>query len=150
MNYSKPRFPRLGHRSGVHMRPSESSRIPAIITGHLALPGRTNVWEYTWVEAVWSPGNKAWIEKPTNPRSGVAFNTMETANEGIGVESGGVNIDGTDFPATMAIVPIRGDATTNVWPAGLGPVVILDTILDDVGGIAYHFTVMNAVDGTCT
>lgn len=66
------------------------------------------------------------------------LNDIEAANDGAGVEGHGVDVDGIDYPAGFAVVPI-----------GIGAIVTVRPLPISGGGTRWTFSVPNTDDGTC-
>jgi hypothetical protein len=75
--------------------------------------------------------------------SAEAFNMAEDMNTGDGVESMGVDVDGTDFPAGMSVMQL---------PAGLilpADVIFIGGDGDNAGDREIWINATNGIDGTC-
>lgn len=151
----------------------EKTSFPALILGYKAITNATNRWAYAWQEArvdpltgKYQPFMAGWRSTVTvpgipegtdEPFAWPAYNRLETGNDGIGVESGGVNVDGADYPATWYVQPIRGGeadavmepAEEELWDWTIAPAVRMDVERDATGRPRVMFELMNAHDGTC-
>ena len=135
-------------------RSSENGGFWVLITGYAVIGGETNKWAYAWKEAIWDESEEEFIAK-TSGRSGTtgadpAYNSIETANQGTGVESGGVDVDGADYPAGFSLQPLQGTSSTS-WTDALSPCVFLRPLWGDAAtpGRVWMFEYANAHDGTC-
>lgn len=99
----------------------------------------TNRWRYAWNEMELN-GNVYQVK--AGGRSGTtsvdfALNLAEMLNNGAGVESPNINIDGPDYPEGFSIQPYYGGA----W---------MYITTDTEGNVRYEFQASNTDDGTCT
>ena len=129
----------------------------ALITGFQAMGSETNRWEYSWKQGIWDNTAKDFIAKSggltSNTGSGdfddPAYNSIETANQGTGIESGGVDVGGVDYAASsFALVPLRGESD-GAWADNVSPAVWLRPHIGDDGNRVWIFQLMNAHDGGC-
>lgn len=131
--------------------------VHAILIGYTAVG--TNRFAYDWVEAIISSIGR-YTERTGGLNStthGLAYNTVENRNDGVGVESS-VNVDGANYPEGFYLQPIRGNdwsggnpapGASGSWAAAVGPGVILMRTLTDDYTTVWTFTAQNQHDGTC-
>lgn len=123
-------------------------------------------YQMAWVSAWPEFFTGLLIQKPGGRTSTVdgddfadgAWNMNENGDDGLGIEAGGVNVDGNAYPAGFFKQPIRGDDGVNnadpgnqgSWDVSRGPAAILWPRIDQTGiKIIYYFERMNQHDGAC-
>lgn len=155
---------------------------PAILLGYQEVS--TNRWMYKWVRAVWDNNQSKYVpvtsgEVPVHPLGSwgtvasatdyafPAWNRVESGNDGALIESGGINIDGEDYPGvaqgdpTFYLQPIQGDWTPDAtwdgepepeqeWNEGKAVCVWMTVERDSDGKPHYAFDGWNSHDGLCT
>lgn len=95
-----------------------------------------NRWAYPYTEQEYQTAG-TWRDKPDNPRTGIAYNSLEANNSATGVQGNGVNA--SNLPSGVTIQPI-----------GPGAVVWLRPVTDcNDGSTGYVFEAVNQVDGDC-
>jgi hypothetical protein len=144
----------------------------AAIRGHQQISA--NRWRYAFGEVQWDStterfdevtggfhsGDGTTLATSTDAFSSPAYNGLEAWNTGDGVESGGVDVTGDDYPTGFCLMPIRGDGigpTPNcsgvtddqTWQHAVSPVVLIHLHRDQAGKPVYVFNAMNQHDGTC-
>jgi len=67
-----------------------------------------------------------------------AFNLYECINSEEGVQGNGVDIDGDDFPESMAVMPVP-----------IGSIVRVFTVVAEDTTLEWWFAHCNAIDGLC-
>ena len=102
----------------------------------------TNRWVYTGVEQ--EAIDRAWQTLDDGGETVTKlYNAIEANNDGTGIQGHGVDIDGADYPAGFAVMPIAVGAVVRASPA---TVTNLDT---DDPEVQWWFSEINADDGTC-
>ena len=155
-------------RTAPHVaRPRDSSLdllpFDGILTGYKRVGFRFQMsWVETWPEAsnglmVLKPGGRISTIEEDDFADG-AWNMNENGDDGLGIEAGGVNVDGTAYPVGFFKQPIRGDDGFNnadpgsqgAWAVDRGPAaVIWPRVANDGKTIIYYFERMNQHDGAC-
>ena len=97
----------------------------------------TNRWTYTLRQQDMS--DTGWSDTTDYYTYTPCYNGCEANNDGTGVQGNGIDIDGADFPAGMAIVPIAVGCVVQLWPGQLTA----------AGVRTWRFFAVNSVDGTC-
>jgi len=132
--------------------------IPVLITCCQAIGTEVNRWEYGWWEAIWDESAAKFIIKPhprlsssdgTDVFAYPAYNGVESSNEPTGVLSGGVDIDGADYPAGFALVPIRAGQNSHA-NVNQAPPAWMHFLRSDEGQLVRVFFLMNQHDGECS
>lgn len=148
-------------------RPTALTTITAVLTGYQNISA--NRWRYAWVQAWQDVSEETHIAVPGGLNSGnadgtsfdtPAYNLRENGNDGLLIESGGVNVEGENWPVGFHLQPVQGDwnppapwdpapATERTWDIAAGPAVTLRLEAGDDGRIVYVFDATNIPDGTC-
>ena len=111
----------------------------AKITGHTAISGFTNRWEYDWEQVgllstgAVSPPTDAFISST----HGKAWNLCELVNDGADFEGPGWDLRNIDPLSTFALRPIR-ECVVMMW-----------VHRDDDADARFIFFASNVVDGVC-
>lgn len=118
-----------------------TASFPAAITGFQEITA--NRWRYSWVEQQFNRATQKWENHPQGRTSSTftlpAYNSIENANDGTGIEAPGVDINGADYPAGFDLQPIQGN-----------PIVLMNVWTATDGAVYYWFTCPNDHDGTCS
>ena len=149
---NRPQYYRRAFKQGYQSRRRSGRRL-VLVTGYTAIGASR--WAYTAVDAVMKTNGVA-IRAPDAVTYDPVFNPIESANDGLAVESAGVDIDGTDYPGpanggTFAVQPIQGSSATS-WIDALAPAAWIQKWIDDTGtgSTVWIFdAIMNQHDGTC-
>ena len=101
-----------------------------------------NIWNYTCLKChktgIEGYETGGWLADWITPLS--CYNLIEYGNSGVGVQGNGVDVDGTDFPATFAL-----------QPCPVGTLVLMYTVRRSISeNIEYWFQYESGIDGTCT
>jgi hypothetical protein len=132
------RVPKLRHGA---------DRFWAKITGSAAADSPAQGrWVYAWTEVEKTAAGYGGWTAVDGGRSGTtgtdpAYNSIEDANDGTGVQGNGVDVDGADYPAGFAQQP----APANI----IVEMVVVSLVVEDVPLTEYWFTYEGADDGTC-
>lgn len=137
---------------------------PALLTGYTLIG--PNRYAYSWVEAeIGGAPTYVYSEKTDGRTSSAdggsdfafpALGNIEAGNNGVNVESGGVNVDGSAYPDEWYLQPLRGSSSppyapgsSGTWPTSRAPGVDLTPRVTTTGAQIYTFTAVNVHDGTC-
>jgi hypothetical protein len=158
--------------------------VPALITGYQAIADTSNRWAYAFVEGVWNPSTLLYEARTGGINSGAtdgssfdtpAYNRLESMNDGLRIESGGVHIEGADFPKPpqsqdppqgFYLQPLQGDwnppagddpawtgnpadEDPRTWGVAVAPTIRLWLERNSQGNVSYLFDWPNVVDGRC-
>lgn len=152
---------------------------PVLLCGY-RLPtspsGIVNRWEYAWAEGSWDSATKKLGVRTGglnsyeafnsanlsagSPFTRPAYNLIENGNDGLGIESGRINIESTLFlDADFYLQPIAGqpspgpptpDPGTNVFTTvARAPAALLFSTRDSTGQQVRFITAANIADGEC-
>ena len=148
---NRPEAYRRGHWSGYQARRRGSDRFLALINSWQLIPSATNRWQYQCVEAIWeSLTVPPRLIVKTNGRVVTAYNPIENGNEGLVVESGGVDVAGPAYPPGFNLKPIRGGLTSS-WANAEAPACWVQSAESTTGATVWFLDgLMNMHDGTCT
>lgn len=117
------------------------------ITGSAKLLGaqgeEQNRWTYTGVEQAFNPTGTKFSPRPRGRTITGILNSIESENNGMGVEGHGVDIGGSDYPTGFDVQPIRGNPVLRATPEHFD---IEGNALDEP---QWWVTYSNADDGTC-
>lgn len=100
-----------------------------------------NKWKYAWQEVRRTASG--WEDTP-NGRSGTtstgyALNSIESGNDGSGVEGNSIDRSKSDYPTGFSMQPVQGLPVVRMY---------VDCLSD--GSLAYTFEYVNGEDGTCS
>lgn len=119
----------------------------AKITAHTEDPGNSNRYTYEWEEVVKDgEGYGEWATK-TGGRThasdgyGPAYALHEERNAASGVQSGGIDIGGADYPGGFEVQPVPNDTIVRME---------IVTLADGTGRECWFLTSHSAHDGTCS
>jgi len=124
----------------VVIEPFHAESFWAKITGNAT--NGSNKWKYAWTEQQRTAGG---FHDLPGGRTGTtstdfAINSLETNNDGTGVQGNSIDIDGAVFTdnSDLEIQPVQGDPVVRMWAE-----------ISNTGTLVYTFEYVNAVDGEC-
>ncbi len=110
------------------------------ITVATTIPDTTNRWVYTGVEQ--EAVDAGWQTLSGGETVEKLYNAIEANNDGTGIQGHGVDIDGADYPAGFAVMPLAVGAVVRAWA--------LNVTIEGEQELQWWCCDPNADDGTCS